>query len=127
MFESLSHGLFGYCDFDLDDTYTRLKASDAQVSARSNKREVGRLESRVDRLSLVCMAMWSLLQEKTGATEQDLLERVKELDLRDGKPDGKITRTVSNCPECGRVMSPRHDRCIYCGAERLSEGPFDAL
>ncbi|MGB0768101.1 MAG: hypothetical protein ACPGYV_10360, partial [Phycisphaeraceae bacterium] len=39
------------------------------------------LEERVDRLSLICMAMWSLMQDKASLTEEDLIERVKLIDL----------------------------------------------
>ena len=90
-------------------------------------REVAELEGRVDKLNLVCMAMWSLIQDKTKLTEGDLLERVRTLDLMDGIADGKATRTVSRCARCDRVMSPRHRRCLYCGAEKLVRSAFDAL
>ena len=85
------------------------------------------LEDRVDRLSLICMAMWSLLQDKTKLTEEDLIERVKMLDLMDGQEDGKATRTVSKCSRCDRPMNARHKKCIYCGHEKLISSAFDAL
>mgnify|MGYP004142731505 CR=1 FL=1 len=85
------------------------------------------IEERIERLTLVCMAMWSLLQDKTNLTEEDLLERVKMLDLMDGVQDGKATRTVKRCPHCNRPMSPRHTRCLYCGYEELVKSAFDAV
>ncbi|MBX2852301.1 MAG: hypothetical protein KTR15_11215 [Phycisphaeraceae bacterium] len=85
------------------------------------------LEDRVDRLSLICMAMWSLLQDKTKLTEEDLMERVKMLDLMDGKEDGKATKTVSKCSRCERPMNARHKKCIYCGHAKLISSAFDAL
>lgn len=85
------------------------------------------LEDRVDRLSLICMAMWSLLQDKTKVTEEDLMERVKVIDLMDGKEDGKATKTVSRCTRCDRPMNVRHKKCIYCGNEKLISSAFDAL
>ena len=39
------------------------------------------LEDRLERLALTCMAMWSLIQSETKLTEDDLLQRVKEIDL----------------------------------------------
>ncbi|MEM1353553.1 MAG: hypothetical protein AAGC44_07410 [Planctomycetota bacterium] len=86
-----------------------------------------RLEERLDRLSLINMAMWSLLRDKTHLSEQDLLDRVKLIDLLDGKEDGKATRTVSKCTACGRPMHPRHKKCIYCGNEKLIESAFDTI
>ncbi|QQE11863.1 hypothetical protein JD969_20695 [Planctomycetota bacterium] len=97
---------------------------------RSNAGEVQKkkdLEDRIDRLSLVCMAMWSLLQDKTNLTEADLLERVRAIDLMDGVEDGKATKTISKCQSCGRTMSQRHQRCLYCGAEKLASSAFDKI
>jgi hypothetical protein len=85
------------------------------------------LNERVDKLSLVCLAMWSLLQDKTGLSEEELMERVRLIDLADGVPDGKVTRTVRRCVQCGRTMSPRHRKCLYCGAEELKESAFDDI
>ncbi len=85
------------------------------------------LEDRIDRLMLTCMAMWSLIQEETKLSEEDLLERIKAIDLMDGVADGKVTRQVAKCGKCDRPMSPRHARCIYCGHERLVMSAFDTL
>ena len=88
---------------------------------------IEQLEDRVDQLVLTCLAMWSLIQEETRLTEEDLLERVKAIDLMDGTGDGKVTRHVAKCGKCERPMSPRHPRCIYCGHERLVMTAFDSL
>ncbi len=102
-------------------------ATDAAVSAARSasraeaaEREVEHLNDRLDKLTLVCMAMWSLLREAG-----DLTQRVKEIDLRDGVPDGKVTRRIARCPKCNRVMSPRHKKCLYCGSPRLDVTAFD--
>jgi hypothetical protein len=102
-------------------------AARASSAAGSAKRDVTHLEDRLERLSLVCMAMWSLLQDKTKLTEDDLLERVKMIDLMDGVEDGKATRGVQKCQGCNRVMSARHRKCLYCGAEKLAKSAFDAI
>lgn len=85
------------------------KASKAEWEARA-------LNDRLDKLSLICAAMWELLRQKTDLTEEDLMAKVQELDLADGVADGKVTKSkIQNCPGCNRVMSPRHKRCMYCG------------
>lgn len=84
-----------------------------------------RIGDRLDRLALVCAAMWSILQEQADLTEEDLLARVREIDLRDGQADGKISPQIVRCRQCDRVMSPRHQRCLYCGAEKLEQTAFD--
>jgi hypothetical protein len=102
-------------------------AARASSAAGSAKRDVAHLEDRLERLSLVCMAMWSLLQDKTKLTEDDLLQRVKLIDLMDGVQDGKATRGVQKCHACNRVMSARHRKCLYCGADKLAQSAFDAI
>lgn len=80
--------------------------------------QVQAFEERLDKLTLISMALWSLLKETTNLTEEDLMERVKEIDLSDGKLDGKVRQTALRCPECNRVMSAKHKRCLYCGCEK---------
>lgn len=111
--------------FGIDSTARA--ASAGKPSGAADASDLRHLEDRVDRLSLICMAMWSLLQDKSKLTEQDLIERVKMIDLMDGKEDGKATRTVSMCSRCDRPMNPRHKKCIYCGHEKLVSSAFDAL
>ena len=100
----------------------------ARASSRAGEAasEVKLLEGRIDKLALVCNAMWTLLQEKTELTEEDLLTRVQAIDLQDGQLDGKVAK-VSRCPKCDRVMSRRHTRCLYCGAPDLSATAFDSI
>lgn len=117
---------FGYND----SPGTGLAASQAAAassSAGAARRGVKHLEDRHERLALICMAMWSLIQDKTGLTEEDLLERVHVLDMMDGVADGKATKSVSKCPKCARTMNARHQRCLYCGAQKPAGSAFDKL
>jgi hypothetical protein len=100
----------------------------ASTIANHAAHEVRGIEDRFERLSLVCMAMWSLLQDKTNLTEQELLDRVQMIDLMDGTADSKAGKTgVVKCGSCDRPMSTRHMRCIYCGADRPAGSAFDTL
>jgi hypothetical protein len=99
----------------------------ASTIASHAAHEVRGIEDRFERLSLVCMAMWSLLQDKTNLTEDDLLERVRTLDLMDGMGDGKATTGITKCRKCDRTMNKRHRNCIYCGAGRRVGSAFDTL
>jgi len=76
---------------------------------------VEEFEQRIDHLSLVCMAMWSLMKEKTSLTEDDLLKRMQEIDQTDGHLDGKARYHVYDCPQCGRSISVKLNKCLYCG------------
>ena len=84
------------------------------------------LEERVDKLTLLCKALWTLLQDHAQLTEEALEERVLEIDLMDGQADGKITkRKLANCPKCGKPVAPRRKRCIWCGEAPPADSVFD--
>jgi len=101
-------------------------ADKVRSKAAEAKRDVQDLDNRVDKLTLACMAMWELLKEKTGLTEEDLMERIRQIDLSDGRADGKVQKQISRCPKCDHVMSARHQKCMYCGATKLDANAFDS-
>lgn len=75
------------------------------------------LRDEVERLSLLNQAMWELLRERLRLSDDDLEKKAQEVDMRDGKPDGKMSRHPLRCPQCGRVTNSRHKKCLYCGLE----------
>lgn len=79
--------------------------------------DVAHLKHHLGRLMLLNQALWELLQQKMGLSEAELLALVEQIDLRDGKADGKLTEHPLRCPKCTRVNSSRHQRCLYCGQE----------
>jgi hypothetical protein len=81
------------------------------------------VENRVDRLSLAARAMWELVKERTGLTEDDLLRKVEEIDLSDGRLDGKVRKAVE-CAACGKRIADSHSRCLYCGAAQARGTAF---
>jgi hypothetical protein len=93
------------------------------VSSRSkeNALELDELEARVDRLYLVNQALWALLKQKTGLTDQELQKEIEKLDLVETKPASTSTALV--CKDCNRTVSRRHKICIYCGGPDLVEPP----
>ncbi len=106
-------------------------STDGGASARATsaagraRQEVRWLEERVDKLAMVCKAMWELLEENTNLTEADLMTKIEQIDLADGKADGKIEKGVTQCTRCGRTLSRTHSTCMYCGAERSDRDVFD--
>lgn len=110
------------------EIYQQQRIADANAAGNKAERNsealAAKLNSRIDALVLVNMAMWSLIQERLGLTDADLEGRIRELDLRDGRLDGRSTPQVSTCAACGRTLSIRHNRCLYCGSEALKPAPF---
>ncbi len=83
------------------------------------------ISRRVDQLTLATMAMWELIRDQTALTEKDLLSKMEEIDLRDGKDDGKLVLGIKKCQACNRSVNPRHKKCIYCGVKLEKDSAFE--
>jgi hypothetical protein len=117
----------------LFDAYQHGKIADVQAQhAESRARVTGlteealALEVRYERLRLVTIAMWTLLKEHTGLTEADLRKYVMDVDLIDGKADGKLSRStgIIECPSCNRKIVRSALACVYCGAKNAQGDSF---
>lgn len=71
------------------ELHQNYRIAQAKDQTRRVRREVDNVEDKLDKTLLVCQALWTLLREKLGVTEDELLERVTQLDLADGELDGK--------------------------------------
>ena len=78
----------GQIDQQLDD----VRASAAALEGSADLRAAARLDDKVNRLALICRAMFELMQA-SGVTEDQLKAKIVEIDLRDGQADGKATPT----------------------------------
>ncbi|QIF05281.1 hypothetical protein [Roseimicrobium sp. ORNL1] len=76
-----------------------------------------RQERRLDRLALHCQAMWEMLRERAEFTEEEISAKILEVDLRDGRADGRISQQVATCPSCKQRTSTKRETCVICGAE----------
>jgi len=88
--------------------------SDIDPRVQSQLRE---FERQVGRLRLVNQALWEILSDRAGISEEELREKMKEVDLRDGVLNGQLGFYGNECPACGRVTNSRHKKCMYCGGE----------
>ncbi len=103
------------------------QALEARADARDVRGELKVLEGAIERLLLVNRAMWEMFSGPAGLTEKDLIAKVREIDLRDGREDGRLRLAVRDCVACGRTMQKKHARCLYCGAEEQGADPFRAV
>jgi hypothetical protein len=88
-------------------------------------RAAAHIEEKVDRLALICRAMFELMQA-SGITEDQFKAKVLEIDLRDGQADGRITPKPKKCPKCEAMISPSFGRCLFCGYRDQTASVFDA-
>jgi hypothetical protein len=84
------------------------------------------IQCDVEKLFMITEALWTILKEKHGCTDAELVQRVQEIDLRDGKLDGKVAKVNPDCPKCSRKLMGKRPVCLYCGAEvaRVDLQPF---
>ena len=97
----------------------------SSAASRRSSEEVRALEAKLDRLALVTRALWEIVRDRTTVSETMLEAKVKEIDQRDGKSDGKAGAKVSSCHNCGRVIQKGQTKCQYCGAEQGFSSVFD--
>jgi hypothetical protein len=97
----------------------------ALADVRGGQRSLDELGDRFEKLLLIRQAMWSLMIERTSLTEKDLIERVTQIDLQDGRLDGKVTKPIVNCSKCKGTISPKFNRCLWCG-EPVPAQPQDS-
>ena len=78
------------------------------------------LERDHERLKLITMALWDILTDRLGVSEEELRRRILEVDRLDGREDGRLRlrEPPRNCEECGRPMLNSASACPYCGAQR---------
>jgi hypothetical protein len=109
------------------EIYQQNRIGDAEARAANVGRratdleaELLGLERRLEQSMLINLAMGSLLQDKLGLTDAELERRMTDLDLADGKLDGRAGRAAGDgpkvCTTCRRTISKRHAHCFYCGA-----------
>jgi len=85
---------------------------------------VVRLEEKLDRLALIARAMFEVMEESGGVSEERLTAKVVEIDLRDGQQDCRMTAAPTRCPKCEAMMSPKFGRCLFCGYRKDAPAAF---
>ena len=96
---------------------------DRSTSPPSPEELESRLESVDSRLQQVTMrleAVCELLVARGAVGEAELLEKLREIDLRDGIEDGRnVAPQVQVCGKCGRTRVGQHRFCAHCGSDAL--------
>ena len=100
------------------------RVQDTQADAEGARDAALHLDDKVNRLALICRAMFELMQQTSGITEDQLAAKIHEIDARDGQADGQVTQQPKKCPKCGAMISPRFGRCLFCGYQDPSPSPF---
>jgi flavin-dependent dehydrogenase len=112
------HGMFsigGSIYHSASANFAAQDSAEAKSSARKAQEKVRILEDNLAKSLMINEALWELMRDKLRLTEDDLNNKLYEIDMRDGSLDEKNQKPVSDCPQCHRKVSSRHAACIYCG------------
>jgi hypothetical protein len=95
-----------------------VSSGDEDLLRETKRKRNEALGEHFDRLALATNAMWELLQQVyPGLTVDVLLEKMGEIDARDGVLDSSTHRPATRCPAagCGAAVPPGLERCQFCG------------
>lgn len=103
---------FGDANIPLD-TETRKLLRETHTESDDNNERIRKLESKLNNLSLVTEALWTLLNKRTKLTNEDLATSIQEVvQSRRTREETKLV-----CLKCKMQNSINHKKCMYCGGE----------
>ena len=73
------------------------------------------LRNKYEKMALACQALLEIVQERLDVSDSEIEEKILEIDLRDGRQDGKMSSRGVDCPACGRKTNTARGSCYYCG------------
>jgi hypothetical protein len=111
-------------EIQLNDLRSQQHSTD--ISQRRTDGDVNELARQVRKIALVNQALYELLKERTGISDEELRRKIDEIDKRDGALDGKLTPKPVVCPKCGHVVTAGALSCQSCGAKVAPKYPFSS-
>lgn len=92
-----------------------------------NLDEMEVLNEKVDALLLINQALLELLSEKLEIEDEDIFKKIEEVDLRDGRLDGKINSRNQpwSCGKCNHTNASKFFKCVVCKNPKIY-GPKDS-
>ncbi|MCF6228756.1 MAG: hypothetical protein L3J82_08880 [Planctomycetes bacterium] len=103
------------------NSHLRQQARDARHDGATAHRKAETLkldiEDAMARQALIIRSLLTLLERKGLTNDDEFRALVNEVDLSDGKLDGKYAPEAkpTECPKCLKVNGRRAIKCMYCG------------
>jgi hypothetical protein len=95
--------------------------STAEIAAREARTGVELAKHDIDRLLMITEALWTLLKQEHGYTDDVLTNLITEIDQRDGRLNGRGAKEPPVlCASCGRTNAAKRTFCIFCGQPMVS-------
>lgn len=101
------------------------EATNYTAKVESVQDRLTRQERRLDRLALHCQGMWEMLRERGQFTDEEIAAKILEVDLRDGRADGRFSQQVMTCPTCKQKTNSKRTACVICGADLPKTHAFE--
>jgi hypothetical protein len=99
-------------------------AQQAVSRGEEAKYNVQMVRMDIERLLMITEALWDMVKEHHNLTDEELIRRIQDIDMKDGMLDGKVAKQPpSLCPNCQRPVRRNRTVCIYCGTASTAE-PF---
>jgi hypothetical protein len=108
----------------LNDLHARQSDSDSSLKRASF--DLDGVARHLRKMALVNQALYELLKERTGISDEDLRRKIREIDLRDGAADGRLDAPPLRCPKCGGSVTAGALSCLTCGATVAPKYPYEA-
>ena len=77
---------------------------------------IKQMQARMERQALILGVLKDMLVAGDKKLEQDFLDR-----LSSAAANKVAEKDTNSCHACGKAMSPKHTKCMYCGEPRRSE------
>ena len=100
------------------------EAHRASRTADSAQNKAMRLQDDLAAMLLKMQAMWEVISEKLDVNDEELLSKIKEIDLRDGVMNGKARPEPVVCESCSKPNGIKRRNCLYCGKELVKKKAF---
>ena len=100
-------------------------AKGALQTTKAHENEIRQLRQKIEHMTRVIRGLMTLLEEKTGITEAQVIEQVEKIEESELGFGGQPMREAPECGSCGRPLQEDSPTCIYCGQENeLPPGLF---
>ena len=114
------------------DIFQELRLNDHRMRQDSIESETDRtrgdlfdLSRQITKMALVNQALYELLKEKSGITDEELRRKIREVDERDGVHDGDLNAAPLRCPKCQSTVTAGALFCMTCGATVAPKYPYE--
>ena len=110
--------------FGASTSFALTTATQAESAAREAKTELELSKHDIDRLLLITEALWTLVKQQNGYTDDVLVKLVQDIDHRHSTATGVPVKDAPiACAACGRPNMAARNFCMYCGSP-LPTNPF---